>query len=81
MTMSDFSAYVYESGTDPLDWAVWLAECQIDARENVIIARIDNPDAYPGYPLETTITATSRAIIGRLLDAGWTPPAIGRGVA
>ena len=74
--MSEFSAYVYATGTDPLDWAVELAEAQIDARENVLRARMTDPNAYPGYPLETTITATSRAIIGRLLDAGWTPPTI-----
>jgi hypothetical protein len=65
---------VYRDGTDPIDWGIWLAECQIDTRDHVLVARVDNPDAYPLYVLDFSPAATARAIIGRLLDAGWTAP-------
>lgn len=67
---------VYSEGVDPLDWAIELAYLQIDAHETVWTARADNADAYPLYVLPDDPMAVARAIIGRLLDAGWTPPAV-----
>lgn len=72
--INELAQMVYADGTDPIDWAIWLAECQIDARDHVLVARSENPDAYPLYTLDSNPVATARAIIGRLLDAGWTPP-------
>lgn len=75
MTDSAIARAAYEAGTDPVDWAVTLAETQIDASAVILATRQWKPDAYPLFRGELTPGAIARRIIGDLLDAGWTPPA------
>lgn len=70
------SAYAYSHGTDPLDHAIQAAQTSIDIYLTVVAARYENPECFPGYDPEPSIEKTARQIIGRLLDAGWTPPTI-----
>jgi hypothetical protein len=63
------------AGTDPLDWAIWLAREEITVLDEIRAARAEDPHTYPIYVWELSPEASARRIIGRLLDAGWTPPA------
>jgi hypothetical protein len=74
--MSNVDAYhewLY-SQTDPIDWACELSKMLMDTMLTIIGARYYNPAAFPGYGLELTTTSFGRQIVGRLMDAGWTPP-------
>jgi hypothetical protein len=67
----------YEQGRDPIDWATQKTVSFIDAHIDVSVARLTNPAAFPGYCIPLTFDALARRIVGGLLDAGWTPPALG----
>lgn len=69
----------YEAGVDPLLWAEKLVGELIDVHLEVMVAREADPKAFPGFPIELTLGALSRRILGDLLDAGWTPPGGHRG--
>lgn len=36
--------------------------------------RTKDPSAFPGYPQDATEHSAARAILARLIDAGWRPP-------
>lgn len=64
----------YTEGVSPIEYAVQLAWTQMEVQAEVLVSRIDNPQAYPGYLLPLDSDAVARRIIGELLDAGWSPP-------
>jgi hypothetical protein len=68
------SAYAYEQGILPLDWAITSVNTEILAWTHVVIGRLENPESFPGYHPDLTITALARRIVGNLLDAGWRIP-------
>lgn len=70
------SSAAYAHGNDPIDWATWLAECAIDTRDEIVVARLANPAAYPIFGLGLDTRSVACRIVGRLLDAGWAPPAM-----
>lgn len=75
--MSDISPLArsaYRHGIDPIDYAITIAKCQIEARDEVFAARLDDPNAFPVYSLDDKPETIARVIVGKLLDAGWKPP-------
>lgn len=68
----------YANGTDPIDWACTLVEGQVEAWDTIRRARVHTPTAFPVYIVPLTTEAIARQIVGRLLDAGWTPPEVSR---
>lgn len=71
--------FAYDHGENPIDYAVTgVIQTHIDVFVSVVAARVENPEAFPGYVLEMTTAALSRRIVGDLLDAGWTPPEVGK---
>lgn len=66
----------YSHGTDPINWAIQLAEDVIGWRDTIVAGRLEKPGSFPGYRLGLDTPAVARRIIGHLLDAGWTPPTI-----
>jgi hypothetical protein len=66
----------YEHGQDPIDYAAWLIGMHLDVYFDILHAREDNPQAYPGYKLSMASEALLRRIVAGLLDAGWQPPKI-----
>jgi hypothetical protein len=72
--------FAYDHGTDPIDYAVsHVIQIHIDVYLTVCAARAEDPASFPGYVLEATLPALSRRILGDLMDAGWTPPALEAG--
>jgi hypothetical protein len=76
--MGELDAVAYAQGRDPIDWAESLVKAQIQVRDEIVIARREDPCTYPGYLLALDDAAVARRILGRLLDAGWTPPQVPR---
>jgi hypothetical protein len=74
--IDSLSRRAYELGADPLDWAAGLASNEFDAVWTILLARETDPSAFPGYFLDLTVEAAGRRVIGALLNAGWTPPAV-----
>jgi hypothetical protein len=72
------AAFAYRSGTDPLDWALYMVKTAIEVHVTVATGRAENPTSFPAYCLPLTIDGLGNSIIGILLDAGWTPPEVGR---
>ena len=68
------SAWAYETGITPLDWAINTARTEIDVWLHVCEGRADNPASFPGYHPDLGVEALARRIIGSLLDAGWRIP-------
>jgi hypothetical protein len=76
MTDNAIARSAYANGTDPVDWAVTLAQVQIETAATILITREHTPGAYPQFRGELTAEAVARRIVGELLDAGWTPPTL-----
>lgn len=76
MTDNAIARTAYANGVDPVDWAVELTQTQIETSAEILFAREQRPDAYPQFRGELTAGAVARRIVGELLDAGWTPPAV-----
>lgn len=57
-----------------LDLAEITVSTQIEAALTVARYRLDDPDAFPGYPDNVSPDAIARRIIGALLNLGWTMP-------
>ncbi len=74
--IDDLSQAAYGYGQDPLDWAINLAHAEIHVLTTVTAARKVRPESYPIYVLELSPEASARRIVGKLLDAGWTPPVV-----
>jgi hypothetical protein len=68
------SAWAYEQGTDPLDWAIKTVDTQIDVWMIVCAGRAQNPALFPGFHPDLSVEALARRIVGRLMDAGWRVP-------
>jgi hypothetical protein len=67
----------YERGTDPVEYArTHVIQVHLDAYLTITAARAADAATFPGYLLELTPEALARRIIGGLLDAGWTSPAV-----
>lgn len=71
------SKFQYDAGADPVDWACDLVQLYVECRDQIRAARAHTPGAYPVYLLPLTDDVLARQIVGRLLDAGWTPPNVG----
>jgi hypothetical protein len=72
-TVDSYHAEIYKD-TDPIDWACFLAATAMDTMLTVYFTRTVKPAAFPSYFLELSPAACGRQIVGRLMDAGWTPP-------
>lgn len=72
--VDELSAWAYEQGTDPLDWAVKSIDTQIDVWMIVCAGRAQNPASFPGFHPDLSVEALARRIVGRLMDAGWRAP-------
>jgi len=62
----------YQEGVDPIEHAVYLVAIDLDIRELVLTGQV-----HPGVPialLDQSDEAYARRIIGKLMDAGWSPP-------
>lgn len=66
--------WAYKHGVAPLDWAIKRVQTELEVFHDVQRSRAEDPATYPGYVLALTDEALARAIVGRLLDCGWTPP-------
>lgn len=64
----------YERGYNPIDYAEHGIKILIELRDEIRIARAEDPAAFPGYTLPTDDATWSRRILGALMDAGWSPP-------
>lgn len=70
------SKMIYAGGGDPIDHAVFLVRIRIDLRDRLAA------NAQAGRPVNQRLASRvhsegwSREILGSLLAAGWTPPAI-----
>lgn len=74
--MSDIdhlSGAAYESN-DPIDWATHLVKCLVEARETALKRRSRGLAPLPAW-VDTSTEAVARKVLGRLMDAGWRPPA------
>lgn len=74
MTVEFAAQYAYDHGDDPLNYAVFLVQTAIEARDLVVEARSRDPKLCPFYGHDTSDAAVAHRVIGCLLDAGWTPP-------
>ena len=74
ISLADSGAGGSGSGRIPAAQAETTITTLITTRAQVVAAREDNPAAFPGYVLDLAPEASARAILGALLDAGWTPP-------
>lgn len=72
--ISDLARISYEAGIDPVDYAECEIETLIKAHARIAASRAAAPDVFPAYPIDLTIAALVRRILGNLLDAGWQPP-------
>lgn len=79
MNIEPLHQFIYDQGSDPIEWAARLIAIQFDAQESVIVARFHDPKAFPGYHLDLDSMSTARRAIAQLLDAGWTPPSLPSG--
>ena len=78
--MTDFdglASAAYRRGESPLDWAETSISILIEVHIWAWSSRIKDPESFPGYPIDLTLDALARRILGNLLDAGWTAPAAG----
>ena len=73
-TIEPLHRFAYDSGTDPIEYAVELARVQIETSNDIRTARIYSPNAYPIFLGSLGDDAVARRVIAQLLDAGWTPP-------
>lgn len=72
--------FAYEHGEDPIDYATQgVIQIHVESWLMICAARAESPASFPGYTLELSPAALSRRILGDLLDAGWTPPALAEG--
>ena len=74
MNIEPLHQFIYDQGSDPIEWAAQLIAIQFDTQESVIVARFHDPRAFPGFHLELDSQSVARRAIAQLLDAGWTPP-------
>jgi len=66
----------YDEGADPIEVAVSLVAIDLEIRDLVAAGEV-----HPGVPialLDQSDAAYARRIVGKLLDAGWTPPDVAR---
>jgi hypothetical protein len=78
MSAADIGALhrlAYECGVDPIDNAVSAVEALMCGGQAITDARRQDPPLFPGCDISAAHLA--RRVVGELLDAGWTPPAIG----
>lgn len=68
------TAWAYEQGITPLDWAINCADNEITAWLHVCAGRANDPSSFPGFHPDLSVAALSRRIVGHLLDAGWRIP-------
>lgn len=75
MTTIGASAQIaYSEGQNPLDWAIHVADSHIAAALTVVMARAQDPQAFPIYGSAPDSQTVARRVVGGLLDAGWSPP-------
>jgi hypothetical protein len=68
--------FAYDGGADPVEHAVYLAQTQIECRNEIRDARWYNHRAYSIFKGDLGDEATARRIVADLLNAGWAPPVI-----
>jgi hypothetical protein len=69
--------FAYGNGVDPVDYAtVNVIEGHLNVYLAVLAARVMNPASFPVYDAGLSTAVLSRRILGDLMDAGWTPPAV-----
>lgn len=67
------AAAAYAHGQDPIDVAVGRVASLIEARDEVVRGRQENPGSFPGFgPIDKNVIG--RRVVASLLDAGWRPP-------
>ena len=66
----------YESGMDPIEVAVDTVVTELEIRKAVILGEIKH--GHAATLLDQGDEPFARRIVARLLNAGWTPPAVGR---
>ena len=78
--MSDISflaEFAYAHGTDPIDYATaHVIAGHLNVYLTIRDARAVNPASFPIYDPGLSTAVLSCRILGDLLDAGWTPPAL-----
>lgn len=75
--MSDIdpvSRLMYNRGRDPIDWAADLIEIDLRIRDEVASGLVKR--GVPITLLDQSPQAYARRILAKLLEAGWTPPAV-----
>lgn len=65
--IDEVAQMAYHAGVDPIDFAIEITRQAIGCRDTLL-------DISPELPYEDDETL-ARRVIGRILDAGWTPPA------
>jgi hypothetical protein len=69
--------FAYGNGVDPVDYAtVNVIEGHLNVYLTVLAARVMNPASFPVYDAELSTAVLARRILGDLMDAGWSPPAL-----
>lgn len=71
--IDNLSASAYAGGKDPLDWATHLAASVLMAWSTCQRREVRGLPPLPDWP-DLSDHAVACKILGRLLDAGWTPP-------
>ncbi len=74
MDIEPLHQFAYDDGADPIEWAVRLAQIQIEVCDTIRAARAHWPSAYPIFKGGLGPDAVARRIIAELLNAGWSPP-------
>lgn len=66
----------YDQGKDPVEHAVEHVAMFVELAEVIRADRVTDPDSFPGYGPDVSFDHFARRIVGGLLDAGWTLPAV-----
>ncbi|MEV7013346.1 hypothetical protein [Streptosporangium sp. NPDC051022] len=72
--ISPLAQQAYDRGYTPIAFAEMSVQSLIEAHAHLVTGQPVDPDAFPDFPVELTVSALASRIVGTLLDAGWMAP-------